>query len=303
MMEFLKYQHLERYGNDEVEGIEFGDCFIFPKLDGTNASVWLNREGEIKAGSRNRELTLENDNAGFYAYVLSNEKIKKYMRKHPTHRLYGEWLVPHTLKTYREDAWRRFYIFDVVIDKEDGAIEYIPYDIYKPLLDEFELDYIPPIAKVRNPTYDVLLKLLEKNQFLIKDGEGNGEGIVIKNYDFYNKYKRQTWAKIVTTEFKEKHVKTMGYNEIKGKKMVEEQIVEDFCTEAFIEKEFAKIVNEQKGWKSQYIPMLLGRIFSELVKEETWNIVKKYKNPKIDFKTLNALVVQKVKQVKREIFS
>ena len=144
-MEFKKYQHLERFGNDEVEGIELGKLYIFPKLDGTNAQVWLDDEGNIKAGSRNRELTLEKDNAGFYKFILENENIKKYLEKHPTHRLYGEFLVPHSLKTYREDAWRRFYIFDVCLDKEDDTVEYIPYDLYKPLVEEFELDYIPPI--------------------------------------------------------------------------------------------------------------------------------------------------------------
>lgn len=302
-MEFRKYQHLERYGNDEVEGIEFGDCFIFPKVDGTNGSIWMSNDGIIMAGSRNRTLSLENDNAGFYEYVLGNENIKKYLEKHPTHRLYGEFLVPHTLKTYRDDAWRRFYIFDVCIDRDDTDVEYIPYDIYKLLLDEFELDYIPPIGKVTNATYESFLKSLDKNEFLIKDGAGVGEGIVIKNYDYYNKYKRQTWAKIVTTEFKEKHNKAMGYNEFKIKKMVEEDIVDTYCTTAFIEKEYAKIVHENEGWKSQYIPMLLGRVFSELVKEETWNIVKKHKYPTINYKTLNALVVQRVKQVKQGIFS
>lgn len=302
-MEFKKYQHLERYGTDEVDGITIGECYIFPKLDGTNASVWVDDEGEVRAGSRNRQLTLENDNAGFYAQVLKNDKLINYLNKHPQHRLYGEWLVPHSLKTYRDDAWRRFYVFDVCIDKEDEDAEYIPYDIYKSMLDEFELDYIPPIVKIRNPSYDGLLKALEKNEFLIKDGHGYGEGIVIKNYDFYNKYQRQTWAKIVRTEFKEIHNKTMGYNEIKEKKMVEEMIVEDFVTEAFIEKEYSKIVHEKEGWKSQYVPMLLGIVFHELIKEESWNIVKQYKNPRIDYKTLNALVTQKIKQVKREIFS
>jgi hypothetical protein len=302
-MNFRPYQHLERFGNDEVEEIEFGSCFIFPKVDGTNSSIWLDDEGNIKAGSRNRTLSLENDNAGFYAYILTNDKIKEYLMKHPTHRIYGEFLVPHSLKTYRDDAWRKFYIFDITIDKDEENVEYIPYDIYKPMLDEFELEYIPPIAKVSNATYETFLKALEKNEFLIKDGQGVGEGIVIKNYDFYNKYKRQTWAKIVTTEFKEKHNKEMGYNEIKAKQMVEQDIIEEFCTEAFIEKEFAKIVNEKEGWRSQYIPMLLGRVYSELVKEETWNILKKFKNPKIDFRTLNTLLIQEVKKVKREIFS
>jgi hypothetical protein len=35
-MEFRKYQHVERYGSPEVEGVELGECCIFPKLEGTN---------------------------------------------------------------------------------------------------------------------------------------------------------------------------------------------------------------------------------------------------------------------------
>lgn len=46
---FIKYQHVERFGNLEVQNIELGLCHIFPKIDGTNASVWL-ENGEIKAG-------------------------------------------------------------------------------------------------------------------------------------------------------------------------------------------------------------------------------------------------------------
>lgn len=301
-MEFVKYQHIERFGTDEVEGIELGKVYIFPKLDGTNSSVWLDNEGNLKAGSRNRELTLDKDNGGFYAYALSQPNIKAYLEKHPTHRLYGEFLIPHTLRTYRNDAWRKLYIFDVCIDKEDGGVEYIPYEIYQPLLEEFSIDYIPPLAILKNGNYEMFLKALEKNVFLIEDGKGVGEGIVIKNYNFYNKYGRQTWAKIVTNEFKERHHKAMGAPVIKSTKMIEERIVEDFCTEAFIEKEYAKIVNDNNGWTSKYIPQLLGRVFSELIKEEMWNIVKTYKNPTINFKTLNTLVINKIKTVKKDMF-
>ena len=303
-MEFNKYQHIERFGTDEVENIEFGRCFIFYKIDGTNGQVYLDADGNIKAGSRNRVLTLENDNANFYQYVLQNERIKKYLEKHPNHRLYGEWLVPHSIKTYRKDAWRRFYIFDVALHKEDDTEEYIPYEIYQPLLEEFELDYIPPLAILKNPTEESLIRCLGKTgQFLVEDGKGNGEGIVIKNYDFYNKYGRQTWAKIVSNEFKEKHAKSMGADVVTQQEIIEEKILTKYCTEAFIEKEYAKIVNEKEGWRSQYIHMLLGRVFSELIKEETWNFIKEFKNPKINFKTLNALTIQKIKETKRELFN
>lgn len=247
-------------------------------------------------------MTLEKDNAGFYKFVLENENIKKYLEKHPTHRLYGEFLVPHSLKTYREDAWRRFYIFDVCLDKEDGSVEYIPYDIYKPLVEEFGLDYIPPIVTMTNGSYEYFIRTLDNNTFMIQDGKGVGEGIVIKNYDYYNKYKRQIWAKIVTNEFKEIHKREMGVNNIKTEKVIEQEIVDNYCTAAFIEKEYSKILNETGEWDNRKIPMLLGRVFSELVKEETWNIIKKYKNPTINYKTLNALVINKIKTVKSDIF-
>jgi hypothetical protein len=45
--------------------IESGECYIFPKIDGTNVSVWLDENGELQAGSRKRHLTVDNDIAEF----------------------------------------------------------------------------------------------------------------------------------------------------------------------------------------------------------------------------------------------
>lgn len=300
-MNFKKYMHVERFGTTEVKGIENGRCFVFDKIDGTNSSVFT-RDNIIRAGSRNRELTLENDNAGFYAYILQQDNIKAYLEKHPNHRLYGEFLVPHSLRTYRDDAWNQFYIFDVSInDGEDEQL--IPYEIYQPMLDEFNLNYIPPICVINNPTPESLIRCLDNVNMLIQDGKGNGEGIVIKNYDFINKYGRQTWAKIVSNEFKEQHKKSWKPNEISLTEMVEEKIANKFCTTSFVEKEFAKIITEKGGWESRYIPMLLNIVYYELIKEESWNIIKEFKNPKIDYKVLQNLVYNRVKQIKSDIFA
>lgn len=300
-MEFKKYQHIERFGTDEVDGIEIGKCYIFPKIDGTNSSVWINN-GELKAGSRNRELTLEKDNAGFYAWVLSNkEMFMPYFEKHPTHRLYGEWLVPHTLKNYRDSAWRNFYIFDVATDGENDTVEYLPYDIYKEFLEEFNLEYIVPQKIITNPTIDDLNWELEQNHYLMAKSDDVGEGIVIKNYDFYNKYSRQTWAKIVRSEFKERHYKTMGVPE-KVTKLIEEEIAQEFVTTALVEKEKSKIENECGGWSSKYIARLLSVIYYSIVSEDMWHILKKYKNPKIDFKLLNNFIIKEIKNKCPTIF-
>ena len=52
-MQFTKYQHLERLGTTEVEGIEVGEVYVFPKLDGTNASVWVDAEPYYRKSKRN----------------------------------------------------------------------------------------------------------------------------------------------------------------------------------------------------------------------------------------------------------
>lgn len=305
---FKKYQHLERFGSTEVDKIEFGECYIFPKIDGTNASVWL-EDGKINAGSRNRHLTIENDNAGFLAWAQQQHSLLHYLNENPTHRLFGEWLVPHSIKTYKDSAWRRFYIFDVAIDKEeteilhegDSSLKYIHYEEYRSGLERFGLDYIPPICKILNSNYDQLIGQLEKNIYLIEDGKGFGEGIVLKNYDFRNKYNRNVFAKIVTSEFKEKHAKAMGVSEIKGARMIEEEIADKFVTKALCEKVFSKIENES-GWSSKMIPRLLNTVFYDLIKEDSWEFVKEFKNPSINFKTLQHFTFQKVKSQLPSVF-
>lgn len=294
-MKFRKYQHIEKYGSGEVEDIELGECYVFPKIDGTNSSVW-NDNGEIKAGSRNRELSLENDNAGFYSEIIKEKNIRELLTEFPNLTIFGEWLVPHTLKTYKENAWRKFYVFDIM--DENGT--YLHYNHYKLILERFAIEYIPPVCIVNNGNYETFLKALEKNNYLISDGNGIGEGVVIKRYDYKNKYGRQTWAKIVTSEFKEKHIKNMGAPVIEGEMTIERKFIEEFCTLAFIEKEYAKI--KLNGWNSQKIPQLLGTIFNTLIAECTWEAIKKYKYPKIDYKLLNKICIEKIKKSLPEIF-
>lgn len=292
-MEFKKYQHVERFGTIETAGIENGMCYVFPKIDGTNASLWW--DDELKAGSRNRELSLNYDNAGFMAWAVNEPSFRDLFREHPRLRLYGEWLVQHTLETYRESAWRNFYVFDVMIEDE-----YLHYDDYSKILSTHGIEYIPPICRVENPTYERLIAQLEKNDYLIEDGRGTGEGIVIKNYDYRNKFGRIVWAKIVANEFKAKHRKK-DVTELKEAKIIEQEIAGRFITKSLVEKEFAKIESEA-GWSSKFIPRLLNTVFYCLVKEESWNFIKEFKNPTIDFKRLSFFTNNRIKELMPELF-
>ena len=284
---FVKYPHLERLGTDDVEGILEGKVYVFPKIDGTNASVWMNDSGTIGTGSRRRVVTPEDDNQGFAAYVdkeLAASCISTFL-DYPW-RLYGEFLIPHSLKTYRDDAWRKFYIFDVF----DGE-KFLEYDEYYEPLNDRGFDIIPIQAIVTNPTQEWLIKQLEANTYLIRDGEGVGEGIVLKRYDFTNKYGRTTWAKIVRNEFREKHKEEMGVSPVVMYSQEYEMSL--LLTEHVVQK----IVAEIQPWASREIPHLLGRVWHEFITEEMWHILQKYKNPTINFKALHRFIIKRVKEL------
>lgn len=292
-MQFLKYQHIERLGTPATEGILDGTVYIFDKLDGTNTSVYLNDNGEVEVASRNKALVAgTDDNHGVRAHILSDSRYKDYLADYPTHRLYGEWLVPHTIRDYKDEAWREFYVFDVM----DGD-RYLTYDEYSTPLAIHAIKYIPLLAKFENPSVEKVTALRDKCIFMTKEG-ACGEGIVIKRYDFINRFGRTNWAKLVrpATAVAEKKQKPLICES------VESAIVEKFLPPELIEKEYAKIVNDTGYWDKKLIPKLLGVVWNTFITEETFNFVKHFKNPKVDFEVLNALVIRKIKSAKIEIF-
>ena len=161
--------------------------------------------------------------------------------------------------------------------------------------------YLAPIAIIKNGTREHFERCLDKNVFLIKDGMGVGEGIVIKNYEWQNKFGNTVWAKMITNNFKEIHHKEMGAPIIGGETL-EEKIVDDYVDAHLINKVVAKIENDEGGWSSKHIPRLLQTVFYDLINEELWNIIKKHKNPKIDFAYLQRLTITKIKQTRKDIF-
>ncbi len=40
-MEYKSYQHIEKLGSSEVEGILNGTCYLTYKIDGTNGCIYL----------------------------------------------------------------------------------------------------------------------------------------------------------------------------------------------------------------------------------------------------------------------
>lgn len=297
---FKKYMHIENFKSDEVGGIDSGQCYIFPKLDGTNGLLWFDGE-KLCAGSRNRELSIANDNAGFMNWAVMQTQFINFFLDVSNHYLYlfGEWLVPHTLKTYRDDAWRKFYVFDVFDSRTN---EYLPYSEYSELLQSRGIDYIRPISIIENPTIESLRDISKTNTYLIKEDTGSGEGIVVKNYKYKNRFGRTTWAKIISDEHKEKRNHKSNVQNKTPHNSIENKIGNEFVTEHLINKTFAKIINDADGWNSGKIQQLIGIVYHDLIVECMWDIQKKYKKPTIDFKLLYKATVQRIKMVKNDLF-
>ena len=313
---FRQYEHLERLDHRNVDGLTTGRVHVFPKLDGTNGSVWFDGE-KVCCASRSRVLSPESDNAGFAKWLAGDSieaaRIPRLVQRHPWFILYGEWLVPHTLKTYRPEAWRRFWIFDV-FDLRD--LRYLPHGYSSALLREYDVDYVECLGEYHSPSDEQLQAAVQRNTFLIAEGAGIGEGIVLKNYDWWTPH--ATWAKLVTNDFKEKNRKVFGHAN-NGSASIEAEIAEQFVTPHLVGKTRAKvaveIANEEDAditlsclwieatYRDRFIPQLLGRVWHDLVNEEMWAILKKHKSATINFKRLQAEVVRVTKSLAQDLFA
>lgn len=277
-MEFKKYQHVERLGTSHVEGLLSGRVYIFPKLDGANASIWM-EDGELCCGSRNMKLDVHNTLNGFYQYVMKHEGIREFMRNFPHLTLYGEWLTPHTIKNYNSTAWYQFYLFDVVT--ESG--QYIDYQTYymSTILDGILT--LSPLTILDNPTLNDVINVAERNEFLMESGH-IGEGVVCKRYNYANPYGKVVWGKYVRPAFKMNHVsmKTDSSNLT----LLEQRIANDAVTYELVQKEKAKLLSNG-NFTGNIIPATMSMVWECLISEELHTALKKHKNPKLDFRVLN----------------
>ena len=83
---------------------------ITEKIDGTNGIVHISKDGQtITAGSRNRWVTPEKDNAGFAAWVAANAED---LRKLGPGYHYGEWWGQGIQRRYGMTE-KRFSLFNV----------------------------------------------------------------------------------------------------------------------------------------------------------------------------------------------
>jgi hypothetical protein len=287
---FKEYKKIHRLGKEETDGILDGRCVIQEKVDGANVSIWL-EDGVICMGSRSQKIT-EGFN-GFCQYVRENEAIKNLFAKMPTLRLYGEWLVRHTI-AYNELAYKHFYLFDI----EDTATGVMLDPVTTVIIaKEHGIKHPQIFADVCNPTPEFVKAFAGKTEL----GE-KGEGVVIKNPDFKNKFGEWQYAKVVTEEFKEDNGVVFGGNNKHSDTYWETYVVNKYMTLERIQKIINKVQPlVEKRLDLEHIPRITNTAYHDMLTEEIWDIQAKVEA--LDFKTLKRIAIKKAVQIYKEIIT
>ena len=286
---FKEYTKIHRLGSEENDGILFGKCYIQEKIDGANTSIWI-ENGEVRCASRTQ--LLSGGFNGFYDYVQKHEGIKKLLTDFPQYRLYGEWLVKHSVP-YHEISYRKWYMFDILSENAevfmslDGVNEVAQkYDIATPQL--FEI--------LENPSLDDVQKFVGKTNL----GE-KGEGVVIKNFGFTNKFGRNEYAKIVTQDFKELNAIVFGGNNKYSETYWEMYIVNKYMTLPRIQKIMSKLQSViEKRLDMEHTARIINTAYHDMITEEIWDIQKKVTGS-INFKHLSRLSQRKAAQIYHDL--
>jgi len=297
MSVFHSYEKVERLEKEECDGLLNGGCYIFEKIDGANAQIYLDTETrEIAFGSRNRVLGI-GDNLisgdsfrGFAGWVKDNkEKLQRFFDIHPDFILNGEWLIKHSLQ-YSPTAYNRFYVFDIYDSVHQRYMGIESHRSWQDLL-AIGIDIIPFDKWIENPSMDKLKELLALPS---NYGAPFREGIVIKNYDFCNKWGRAPYGKLLHETFKE--VKSTPKAPA-GEGAIERAIQIQYVTAARVEKIRNKIADtqvERPGMKE--IPKVINMVWYDIITEDMNDILKRLKDPTINFKLLKRLVFERAKE-------
>lgn len=220
------------------------------KLHGTNAGVSLERSGKLSVQSRNRLLSLESDNAGFYAFVMIREDLfRSYLQNLLDQNedkdavvLFGEYAGSNIQKGVAlTQIEKTFFPFAVAFVK-DEQLEFVENpelldskerNVYS--IDNFEHKEID--IDFNNPEVyqNQLVEEVDKIDKVCPVGkyfgvEGHGEGVVLVGYhngqrlSFKVKGDAHSTSKVRTL----KDVDIVAYKQIEefGKSLISERRLE-----------------------------------------------------------------------------
>jgi hypothetical protein len=200
MEEIKKYTDVIRYGKSSTNGVlQEGDIIsITEKIDGANASFRIDNENPlgVTCYSRNNPLDEHNTLSGYYNWVIENIlPIKEKLNSNYIY--YGEWLVKHKV-VYKDEYYRNFYMFSIWdIEKE----QYLSDDIVISEAERLGITTTNYFYRGKYISFEHLMSFVGKSDITLEPN--TGEGIVVKNVNYFDNYNRQVFVKLVSERFAE----------------------------------------------------------------------------------------------------
>ena len=286
-MNHVPYPKIVHLDKDEAEGILDGEVVVIQeKIDGANLSVWKTDEG-LYVGSRTQIVGTPTQLSGFrwaVEYVNAHEGIKKLLAKYPNFRLFGEWLVPHTVK-YPDKFYNKFWLFDI-LDESTGEWMH-PVDVAR-IAKDYWIHY-PKVFFFGNANRDKVSEFVGKSEL-----EVAGEGVVVKRFGWKNKFGEHKYAKLVSDSFKERNQLVFGNTH---KDSMPEL---DFACYTVTVPRIVKLVHKMEQDKDKdadksFTGELIGRVYHDAFTEELWDYVKKNRVKNFDFQKAEKYCMDRTK--------
>jgi len=284
-MSFMRYPKIRALGHEDIADIfsvPTEEIVLEEKIDGANFRLGF-REGEPIFGSRNRELLSEEQNKQFsngikYLYDHLSKYNPKDLKRFTGYIFYMEYCIPHSIQ-YNWADMPLFLGFDVYNIKEEL---FLPPHEKNPLFKSLGIETVPEIS---------VLKVNDLKNFVFDDASiprskyysGPAEGIVFKNYD----HRPQMFGKLVHSRFKELNKKVFG-GSAKHVKTDDERLVAKYCTNARIDKNIYKLLDEDHKLGMELMKYLPRRVTKDIYEEHWQDIL--WSNWKLDMHKVRNLI-------------
>lgn len=280
-----RYPKCRYPGEEETKGVfREGDVYVQEKLDGGNGRFMHERHLDEQFQTEDRGLVFGSRNVVYKndKDVANNfEQCVEYVREQVDPDqvaieeqerdgefvFFGEYMVPHTIQDYDWENIPRFIGFDVWNERTE---RFMHPETARDIFHNLGLEYAPIIevcdasdwgeGNTRFHNNDGSLTVPESEY-----GDVRAEGFMFKNPT------TEVYAKYVREDFKEKNNKTFnstGYDPSGAEKLSHE-----YVTNARIEKQIHKLVNEE-GWDycMEMMEELPEAVIRDMAEEEAGDI-------------------------------
>lgn len=297
MKKIKKYMSIVRYGKSGTQDIvkEGDHISITEKIDGANASFTLDNGNSLGVScySRNKQLDELDRLRGFYDWI-NNNIIPIKEKLNPNYRYIGEWLCSHKIQ-YKQDAYYNFYLFSIWDEETE---QYLHDSVIKNEAMRLGLKTPQYFYEGEYISFEHLMSFVGKSDLTLEPN--TGEGIVVKNVNYTDRFGKQVFVKLVSERFAEVQKQKLPKNPNKDNAFITS--VKSVLTKARVEKLLYKLLDEQLiaedysiGDMGNILKLLNNRVIEDITKEE-FEIIEN-----IEDSTLKRIIGKSLPTVLKEI--